>query len=202
MCSVEMPTGCSGRKVAGRPSGSSSEHARPDRPGQSSRRCPRADGGRAARLPPAATPQSIAMDWPQPCRASRCRSNRGEAPLQSSSQAFPKAKICKVVSSRARAHRGRNRHGASYHGPERLTESNNEPGSFAASVNGRPDRLADGRFARPRPDAGQGLVRNQLGPGAGARRLLPGAGRRYLQETTGSTSPSCRAVRTTTTACS
>ena len=39
---------------------------------------------------------------------------------------------------------------ASYHGPERLTESNDEPGSFVASVNGRPDRPADGRFARPR----------------------------------------------------
>src|ERR1700756_1932686 len=82
-----------------------------------------------------------------------------------------------------------------YHGPERPTESNHEPGSFAASVNrpsvnrhfrGVADGIARVRSIlcpiRHRRQTGQGLVRNQLDRGSRAWRLLPGGRRRHLQE--------------------
>src|ERR1700687_3443007 len=71
---------------------------------------------------------------------------------------------------------------ASYHGPERSTESNHEPGYFAASVNSCPGGGSYGHRAGQRPSAGQGLVRNQLGCRGRARRIFPGRGRRHLQE--------------------
>src|SRR6202790_2140194 len=78
---------------------------------------------------------------------------------------------------------GKPRPKASYHGPERSTESNHEAGSFAASVNNRPGGPGDGDLAGRCPDrAGQGLVRYQLGARGRARRLFPRRGRRHLSE--------------------
>ena len=67
-----------------------------------------------------------------------------------------------------------------------------EPGSFAASVNGRLGGHLGGHGDGPFADAaraggcpgraGQGLVRNQLGGRGRAWRILPGRGRRHLQE--------------------
>src|ERR1700724_2103167 len=64
---------------------------------------------------------------------------------------------------------GRPRPKASYHGPERSTESNHEAGSFAASVNNRLGGPGDGDLAG-------------RGPNGGGQQRARGDGRRHLPE--------------------
>ena len=150
-----------------------------DRRRRSSRRFRAADAGRAARSPPAAAPRSIAQPQRHRRLSSRSsvQSRGGKGGHRARCFFWPACRVVRVPS---------------HHGPERTTESNHEACPFAASVNGGPaGGLSGGRAGRgpgkgqrkrQAADAGQGLVRNQLGRRSRAWRLLPGGRRRHLQE--------------------